>query len=134
MVIPSPKYLLGRRVSLRTLPVWRSFLARADRAGPALTLLYRHFEFHWGGHLDSTATHYLYQGESGAPGEGGDGAVYLRDLTTGETATVVPPDNKGQYAIPRFYGNDVIYFRDRLLRRVGLNASNDAPLLPGISK
>lgn len=107
-----------------------SFLAKANRAGPALTLLYRHFEFHWGGHLDSTATHYLYQGESGAPGSGGDGAVYLRDLTTGETITLVTPDNKGQYAIPRFYGNEVIYFRNRLLRRVGIEASNDAPLLP----
>lgn len=107
-----------------------SFLARLDRAGPSLKLLYRHFEFHWGGRLDRAATRYLYEGESGKAGSGGDGAVYLLDLITGETTTLVPPDSKGQYAIPRFCGKEVIYFRDRLLHRVEINASNDAPLLP----
>jgi hypothetical protein len=109
-----------------------SFLLKAERNGPApsLKLAYRDFEFHWGGHLDAAGTHYLFQGESGKPGKGGDGAVYWRDLTTNTTVTLVPPDHKGQYAIPRLYGDQVIYFKDRLLRRVNVDGSHDGPLLP----
>jgi hypothetical protein len=80
--------------------------------------------------LDNTGTHYLYDGEPGAPGQRGNGGVYLRDLTNHSTFTVVPPDNKGQYAIPRFYGNEVIYFRNRVLHRIRLDGSEDEPLLP----
>ncbi len=107
-----------------------SFLLKADRAGPALKLLYRNFDFRWGGVLDNTGRHYLYDGEPGAPGQRGNGGVYLRDLTNHSTFTVVPPDNKGQYAIPRFYGNEVIYFRNRVLYRIRLDGSGDEPLLP----
>ena len=107
-----------------------AFLLKAERTGPSLKLVYRDFKSQWGGHLNSDATHYLYQGETGAPGKGGNGAVFLRDLTNDTTRTVVAPDNSGQYAIPRFYNDEVIYFRNRLLHRVALNGSNDAPLLP----
>jgi hypothetical protein len=99
-----------------------------------LKFLYRDFKFQWGGHLDETATHYLYQGESGKPGNGGDGAVYVRNLANGTESTVVPPDNKGQYAIPRFYGEEVIYFRNRLMQRVRLDGSNDVPVLTAGAK
>jgi hypothetical protein len=107
-----------------------SFLLKADRAGPALWLLDAHFKFQWGGHFSEDDNRYLYQGESGKPGSSGNGAVYLRNLTNGVTTTVVPPDNNGQYAIPRFFGNEVIYFRNRLMRRVSLDGSNDALVLP----
>jgi len=107
-----------------------SFLLKADRVGPALKLLYRNFDFRWGGVLDNTGTHYLYDGEPGAPGQRGNGGLYLRDLTNHSTFTIVPPDNKGQYAIPRFYGNEVIYFRNRVLHRIRLDGSEDEPLLP----
>jgi hypothetical protein len=53
----------------------------------------------------------------------------LEDLTNGTTFTVVQPDYKGQYAIARFYRNEVIYFQNRLLRRIQLDGSNDAPLI-----
>ncbi len=104
-------------------------LLKLERDGPSLKLLNRHFMTQWGGRLDADTTHYLYQGESGAPGRGGNGAVYLRNLTNDSVVTIVPPDNSKQYAIPRFYGNEVIYFRNRILHRIGLDGANDAPLL-----
>ncbi len=108
----------------------RSFLLKAERALPAptLKLVAAEFKFEWGGHLDASATHFLYQGESGAPGNGGNGAVYLRDLSDNSVRTLVPPDNKGQYSIPRFYRDEVIYYRDRVLWRIGLDGRNNGPL------
>lgn len=109
-----------------------SFLLKASASSPQLQLLYPHFAFKWGGHFDATGRFYLLEGESGQPGSGGNGSVYLRDLASGAVSTVVPPDNSGQYAIPRFYGNEVIYFHNRLIHRIGLNGSNDVPVLsPG---
>lgn len=108
----------------------RSFLLRADRKDLSLKLLYRDFKFQWGGHLDNDCTHYVYEGESGQPGQGGNGGVYLRNLTNGTTLTLVEPDNGGQYSLARFSDDGVIYSRKRLLWRVDLNGSNNAPLIP----
>ena len=109
-----------------------SFLLKADRTSPnpALKLVAEEFQFEWGGRFDAKATKLLYQGESGAAGQGGNGAVYLRDLSDDSTRTLVPPDNRGQYSIPRFYGDEVIYYRDRVLWRIGLDGSNNVPLFP----
>lgn len=108
------------------------FLLKADRATapPTLQLVAREFQFRWGGQFNVNATLYVYQGESGAVGKGGNGAVYLRDLRDNSVRTLVPPDDKGQYAIPRFYGDEIIYFRNRQLWRIGLDGSNNAPLFP----
>ena len=122
-------FYFSEKEHIQGLSGTNSFLLKAERAGPALKLLYRDFKFQWGGYLDRAATQYLYEGESGKPGRGGNGAVYLRNLTNGTTTTVVPPDNLGQYAIPRFYGDEVVYFRNRLLQRVRLDGSNAAPIL-----
>lgn len=106
-----------------------SYLLKADRSTRTLTLVSRDFEFKWGGRLDATGSHYLYDGESGAPGSGGNGGVFLRDLTDNTTRTIVPPDNKGQYAISRFYQDSVIYFTNRLIWRIDLNGSNNVQIL-----
>ncbi len=124
-------FYFGAADSINGLKNPDSYLLKADRAGTSLKVVCRNFRFRWDGQLDSAGAHYLYEGESGAPGSGGNGAVYLTDLTNGTTVTVVPPDNKGQYSIPRFYGNEVIYYKNRLLRRIQLDGSNDAPLFPG---
>jgi hypothetical protein len=108
-----------------------SFLARIDKEPPGLRLLYREFQFRWSGHLNADATHHLYQGESGAPGAGGNGAVYLKNLTNDTVLTLVAPDNKGQYAIPRYCGDEAIYFQSKLLHRVKLDGTGDGFLLPG---
>jgi len=107
-----------------------SFLLKANYAEPTLKLLCRKFKFEHLGHLDASATHYLYNGESGLPGRGGNGGVFLRDLRENTSRTLVPPDGSGQYALARFYGDEVIYFRNRLPWRTDLNGSNNVPLFP----
>lgn len=106
-----------------------SLVLRASADSPQLVLLYPEFQFHWSGHFDRAGVRYLYPGESGQPGSGGNSAVYLRDLTSGTVSTIVPAENRGSYAIPRFYGNEVIYVHDHRLHRVGLDGSNDAFVL-----
>ena len=106
------------------------FVLKAERTSPMPTLkqVFQRFKFERGGRFDAEAKHFLYQGETGLPGSGGDGAVYLRDVEYNSIKTLVPPNSKGQYALPRFYGDEVIYFRDRLLWRIGLDGSNNVPL------
>ena len=111
----------------------KSFLLRADKTGPALKLVCRDFEFKWLGRLDEAGTRYLYDGESGQPDRGGNGGVFLRSLTNNTSRTVVEPDNGGQYAIARFYGDDIIYFRNRLLWRLAPGETNSTQLLPPTS-
>ncbi|MDB6122978.1 MAG: hypothetical protein JWQ71_1971, partial [Pedosphaera sp.] len=43
---------------------------------------------------------------------------------------LVPPDNSGQYALARFCGDSVIYSRNRVLWRIGLNETNAIRLFP----
>src|SRR6185437_11439152 len=44
------------------------FLFKVNRGGPSLELVDRDFGYKWGGSFDRSATHYLFQGETGAPG------------------------------------------------------------------
>ena len=111
----------------------KSFLLRADKTGPALKLVCRDFQFEWGGRLDEAGTRYLFDGESGPSGRGGNGGVFLRNLTNNTSRTVVEPDNGGQYAISRFYGEEIIYFHKRLLWRLPLGGTNSTQLLPPTS-
>jgi hypothetical protein len=110
-----------------------SFLFKASQTDPTLKLLYPNFKFEHLGRLDTSATHYLYNGERGLPGSGGNGAVLLRDLTNNSTTTLVPPDNSGQYALPRFYRDEVVYFHNRTLWRMNIDGSNNTLLFPDTS-
>jgi hypothetical protein len=107
-----------------------SFLLKANHVDSSLKLLYRKFKFEHLGRLDASATHYLYNGESGLPGRGGNGGVFLRDLSDNTVRTLVAPDGSGQYALARFYGDEIIYFHNRLPLRMDLNGSNNVPLFP----
>jgi hypothetical protein len=80
--------------------------------------------------LDATAAHYLYAGENGRFGSGGNGGVFLLDLASNTTRTLVPPDNSGQYSLPRFYSDSAIYFTNREPWRIDLNGSNAVRLFP----
>jgi hypothetical protein len=108
----------------------QSFLVKLDPSNLSFKLLFREFKFQWSGHFDADCTHYVYQGESAGPGKGGNGGVYLRNLTNDTTVTLVEPDNGGQYSLVRFCDDGVIYWRKKLLWRVNLNGSNNAPLIP----
>jgi hypothetical protein len=109
----------------------QSFIVKLDQSDLSLKLLYKDFKFQWSGHFDANLTHYVYEGESGQPGSGGNGAVYLRNLTNNTTMTLVEPDNGGQYSLVRFCDDGVIYWRKKMLWRVDLNGSNNAPLIHG---
>jgi hypothetical protein len=105
------------------------YLAKANRAGPSLDLISTNFEYRWGAVFDASGTHDLFPGKSGPLGSSGDGAVYLRNVASGTVTTIVPPDSKGNYSNPRFYGNEIIYFRDRVMHRIGLDGNGDSILL-----
>jgi hypothetical protein len=92
--------------------------------------LYRDFELNPRGRLDNDCTHFVYDGEGPQPGKGGNGGVYLKNLTNNTIVTPVEPDNGGQYSLARFYDGAVIYWRKKLLWRVDFTGSNNAPLLP----
>jgi hypothetical protein len=105
-------------------------LLKTGHANPALTVFSRDFKFGYLGMFDDTATHYVYEGESGATGRGGNGAVILRDLSSHTERVLVPPDNAGQYSLARIYSNTVIYWRNRVLWRVDINTTNSFRLFP----
>jgi len=108
-----------------------AFRIRLDRSGPSLKLLSRDFEYRWSGSFSQDETLYLYSGETGHWGRGGDGSVMLRALRDNSVHTLVPPDKSGQYSLCRFYDGGVIYSHKRHLWRVDLNGSNNAPLFSG---
>jgi hypothetical protein len=107
-----------------------TFLIKVERPNPKLKLLYRNFQFKWSGYLDATATHYLYNGYSGLPGQGGNGGVVLRDLVNNTERDIVPPNNSGQYSLARLYGDTVIYSRNGILWRTDINGTNAMRLFP----
>jgi hypothetical protein len=112
----------------------QAFLVKVDPSDLSFKLLDRDFKFQWSGHLNADCTLYLYQGESAGPGKGGNGGVYLRNLTNNTTMTLVEPDNGGQYSLVRFCDDGVIYWRKRHLWRIDLDGSNNVPLIPGSPK
>jgi hypothetical protein len=115
----------------RGLDTNTTFLIKVDRPSGKLKLLYREFQFKWSGHLDATATHYLYDGYNGLPGRGGNGGVVLLDLNNNTEREIVPADNSGQYALSRLCGGDtVIFWRNRVLWRIDLNSTNATRLFP----
>jgi len=106
-----------------------TFMFKIDHSG-SLNLSHQNFVFRWQGAFNAAETYYAYDGEAGAVGTGGNGGVHLLDLRNGTTNTLVPPDNKGQYAIPRFYADSVIYYRDRQIWSVKIDGSENARLFP----
>ncbi|MGZ4963302.1 MAG: hypothetical protein ACXWC8_12170, partial [Limisphaerales bacterium] len=108
-----------------------AFLAQIDRSGPSLKMVNRAFEFHWMGQFSPDKTLYLYSGESGKWGSGGNGSVLLRDVRDNSTRVLVPSDRSKQYSLCRFYEGGVIYSRNRHLWRIDLNGSNNVPLFSG---
>jgi hypothetical protein len=107
-----------------------SFMLKLEHSGPALTLLRHNFKFKWLGNFNVAGTFYVYDGESGPSGRGGNGGVFLLDLLHNDTTTLVPPDNKGQYAIPRFYGDTVVYYRNHELWSIKFDGSGNTRLFP----
>ena len=108
----------------------QSFLLKVDKTVPTLRLFSRDFKFGYLGRMDETEKYYVYNGESGPWGRGGDGAVYLRDVMSTTTTTLVPPDNGGQYALSRTYGDSILYYCKGQLWTIKLNGSANTRLFP----
>lgn len=106
----------------------KTFLAVIDRNGPTLKLITKEFAHRWTGHFSGDGKYYLFSNETGRWGQGGDGSVWLRDLSTGSEKALVPSDKSNQYSLCRFYDGGVIYVRNRRLWRIDLNGSNNVPL------
>ncbi len=107
-----------------------SFMLKLERPGPALTLLRQNFKFKWMGEFNPGETYYVYNGGTGETGKGGNGSVLLLDLLNNKTTTLIPPDNKRQYAMPRFYGDTVVYFPNHEIWSIKLDGSGNARLFP----
>ncbi len=121
-------YLSANRVN--GLVTNATYLISVNHADAALKLLYTNISFRWSSRLDASATHLLYQGESGGSGTGGNGGVYLRDLTSLTERTLVPPDNRGPYSLARQYLDTVVFWRSNVLWRVDINTTNATRLFP----
>jgi hypothetical protein len=119
---------------LFTKSTGKSFLLKLERADLSLKLLSRDFEFNSRAHLNKDCTFYVYDGEGPQPGKGGNGGVYLKNLTNNTMVTLVEPDNGGQYSLARFWDGGVIYWRKKHLWRIDLDGSNNVPLIPGSPK
>ena len=105
---------------------------KADKTGstPILKLVARNFQFHHLGRFNETGTTYLYPGESGFPGNGGNGGIYLTDLTNNTSRCLLAPNGGKQYALPQFYGDEIIYFLNRAIWRLAPGETNGTRLLP----
>jgi hypothetical protein len=115
-------------------PYWNyqghSFLLKADKAAPTLRMFSPDFEFGYLASMDDSEKYYVYNGQSGSWGNGGDGAVHLRSLASNTTTTLVPPDGSGQYALPRICGNTVLYLHSHHLWTIKLDGSANTRLFP----
>jgi hypothetical protein len=110
-----------------------SYLLKLNQTSSSFEIVQREFRFRWQGMFDATATHYLFDGESGEPGRAGNGGVYLLDLESNTTRTLVEPDHRGQYAISRLYQDRVIYFRNRQIWSINLDGSHNFRIFPPAS-
>jgi hypothetical protein len=106
----------------------RSFLLKAERTlpTPTLKLFLPEFKFEAFGCFDARATHYQY----GSLEKGNYGAVCLRDLSDNATRILVPGAKEitAGWSPHRFYNSEIIYSRDGVLWRIGLDGSNNVPL------
>ena len=105
-----------------------SWLVKIDRSGPALRLLSTTFPFARLGRFNGAGTHYVHSGER----ETGDqSAVYLYDIATSKTLTLVPPTpGATAYSLPNFYGDRIVYVQDKTIRSTNLDGSGQRILFP----
>ena len=68
-------FYFGIRDQINGLKGSNSFVLRASVDSPQLALLYPQFQFRWGGYFDRDGKRYLFPGEQGQPGTGGNGGA-----------------------------------------------------------
>lgn len=100
-------------------------MSSGNRSKPKLKLLFRDLMLEVDGSFDAQAAHYVYASRH-------NGAIYLQDLSADSVRMLVPPNTNALFgfSMPRFYRDEVIYSRNGILWRVGLDGSNNIPLFP----
>jgi Tol biopolymer transport system component len=104
-----------------------SYLLRLKRPGSELELVNPKFKFEWSDHFDATGSNYAFSGREAGQGSS---AVYLRNLATGETRTLVEDNGTKLFSLPNFYGTNVIYSRSNQLWRVDFTGRNHERVFP----
>ncbi len=115
-----------------TMKRWEAtngFLTKMEKPSGKLKLIAKDFKFQWSDSFDSTGRYYVYSGRDAASKEKVS-AVYLRDLQTESTRTLVEDDGSNQHSIPHIHGNGVIFSRSNMLWRVGLFDTNVTRVFP----
>lgn len=110
-----------------------SILAKIEKSSGKLKMISPHFKFEWSDHFDPSGRYYLY---SGRDKKNGDkiGAVFVRDLATDTTRTLVEDCNNGQFSLPHWYKDTVIYIRSNVLWQITLTETNATQLFPPLEK
>ena len=109
-----------------TLQRWKAtncFLSKMEKPSGKLKLIASDFKFQWSDSFDPTGRYYIFSGRDAGAVEKVS-AVYVRDLQTGTTRTLVEGDQSNQHSIPLLHGNDVIYSRSNMLWRISLFDTN----------
>jgi hypothetical protein len=105
------------------------FLTKMEKPSGKLKLVAADFKFEWSDSFDSTGRYYVFSGRDVAAGDKVS-AVFVRDLQSGKTRTLVEDCGSNQLSIPHWYGTDVIYSRSNKLWRVGLFNTNVTRVFP----
>lgn len=106
-----------------------SFLAKLERPSGNLKLIATDFKFKWSDSFDPSDRYYVYSGREFSDGDKVS-AVFVRDLQTGQTRTLVEDLGVNQHSIPRWYGNGAIYTRSNMLWRIALTDTNATRVFP----
>ena len=103
-----------------------TWLIKIDKDKRDLVLVSRHFPFRSFGWFNADGSLYVGYGESDT---GDRNAVYLHDVASSQTTTLVAPDKAKDYcSYARFYGDTIIYVRDGSLHSMELDGSNQRVL------
>ena len=110
-------------------PDGTSYLVKIQPPSATLELVITNFLPEFPNHIDPTETWQLYSGTGSSYRGNG---VFLRELRTGATRTLVPgdPTSSPRPSIPNFYDDTVIYIRDNALWQIDLTGSNNTRLFP----
>lgn len=102
------------------------WLAKLGKAKEELVLISRAFPFGGTGSLNADGSLYAGSGRSGSDTVSG---VYLHDVASSQTTTLVAPDRSKRYfSSPRFYGDTIIYTQDGKLCSINIDGSNQRVL------
>lgn len=104
------------------------WLARIEKPDGKLQLISRNFPYTYTGRLNGAGTHYVFSGETKAEDIN---AVYVNDIQTSKTVTLVPGSRAEKYySYPNFYKDKIVFIQQGALRIMDLGGTNNKRLFP----